>query len=122
MKYIPGVCNIGPAERAKRRRSGIMAAVTTVVLLAVLLVIDAPRAWRLLLILPASASASGFLQDAFHFCAGFGMKGLYNVVNSAGVTNDVASEEFRRLDRRKALKIIALSLAIGIVVAGLSLL
>jgi hypothetical protein len=85
-------------------------------------VIDAPRAWRLLLILPASASASGFLQDAFHFCAGFGMKGLYNVVNSAGVTNDVASEEFRRLDRRKALKIIALSLAIGIVVAGLSLL
>lgn len=121
-KYIPGVCNIGPAERTKRRQSGIVGLFIAMVLLVILLVIGAPKGWRLLLILPVSAAASGFLQDAFHFCAGFGMKGLYNVVNSAGITDNVASEEFRQKDRRKALLIIGLSLVIGVVVSGLCLL
>lgn len=122
MEYIPGVCNIGPAERAKRRLSGIIAATAMVFLLVVLMAIGAPKIWRLLVFLPASAAASGFLQDAFHFCAGFGMKGLYNVVNKAGIANDVTKAEFRRLDQRKAKKIIGLSLVIGTIVAGLSLL
>jgi hypothetical protein len=121
-KYIPGVCNIGPAERAKRRQSGIIASIVTLILLAILLAIAAPKAWRLLLILPASIAATGFLQSALHFCAGFGMKGLYNVVNSAGITDNVALEEFRLKDRRKAQLIIGLSLAIGVGFARLSLL
>lgn len=121
-QYIPGVCNIGPAERAKRRQSGIAAVVVTFVLLIILLTLNVSKYWRLALILPASAAASGFLQDAFHFCAGFGMKGLYNVANSAGITDNVASEEFRLKDRRKARMILGLSLAIGIIVARLSLL
>lgn len=119
--YIPGVCNIGPAERAKRRRSGIIDALAAIVLLVFLHAIGTPKDWRLLLILPASASAAGFLQDLLHFCAGFGMRGLYNVANNAGITNNVTSEEFRRKDRNKAQTIIILSLAIGIVAAGLSL-
>jgi hypothetical protein len=121
-KYIPGVCNIGPAERAKRRQSGIIALFVAIVLFVVLIAIGAPKGWRWLLILPVSAAASGFLQDAFHFCAGFGMKGLYNVVNSVGITDDVTLEAFRRKDRRKALMILGLSLATGIVVAGLCML
>lgn len=120
--YIPGVCNIGPAERKKRLQSGIIAAVVTLVLLVILVAIGAPKGWRLILVLPAAAAASGFLQNAFHFCAGFGMKGLYNVMNSAGTTDNVTSEAFRLKDRRKAQKILGLSLAIGIVAAGLSLL
>jgi hypothetical protein len=122
LEYVPGVCNIGPAERAKRRQSGIIAALIAIVLLVVLIAIGAPRGWRLLLILPASAAASGFLQDRLHFCAGFGMKGLYNVINSAGITNNVTSEEFRRKDKRRAKQILGLSLLIGVIVAGLSLL
>jgi hypothetical protein len=121
-KYIPGVCNIGPAERAKRRRSGIVAAVVTIILLVILVAVGVSKYWRLVLIVPASAAASGFLQDAFHFCAGFGMKGLYNVVNSAGITDNVDLEEFRRKDRQKALTIVSISVAIGAVIAGLSLL
>jgi len=120
--YVPGVCNIGPAERAQRRRGGIISLIVTLVLLAILLAIGAPRAWRLLLFLPASAAATGFLQDAFHFCVGFGMKGLYNVVNSVGITDNVTAEQFRLADRRKAQKIIVLSLAGGIIFACLSLL
>lgn len=121
-KYTPGVCNIGPAERSKRRQTGIIAAIVTIVLLLILVATGVSEYWRLILFLPASAAATGFLQDAFHFCVGFGMKGLYNVVNDAGMTNNVESEEYRRKDRQKAKMIIGLSLAIGAVVAGLSLL
>lgn len=121
-EYIPGVCNIGPAERAKRRRSGIAGAVIAFALLLLLLAIDAAPAWRLLLVLPVAGAASGFLQDAMHFCAGFGMKGIYNVINSVGITEDVQLEEFRRKDRDKALRIAGLSLAAGIAAAATSLL
>ena len=121
-QYVPGVCNIGPAERATRRRAGIIAGIVTLVLLIVLVAIGAPKPWRLLIFLPAAAAANGFLQDAFHFCVGFGMRGLYNVINSAGITNNVELEKFRLQDKRKAQQIIGLSLIIGIAVAALSLL
>jgi hypothetical protein len=120
-KYIPGVCNIGPAERARRRQSGLLAAAVTIALLMILMAIHTPTSWRLLIFLPATAAASGYLQSAFHFCAGFGMRGLYNVVNSAGITNDVQSEEFRRKDRSKALTIVAYSALVGAAVAVASL-
>lgn len=121
-KYIPGVCNIGPAERARRRLIGIISTMMAIILLVFLLVTDAPHAWRLLLILPVTSAASGFLQDAMHFCAGFGFKGIYNVISSAGITDNVELEEFRRKDRAKALQITGLALIIGTTVALLSLL
>ena len=121
-KYIPGVCNIGPAERAKRRQSGYLAAIFGIVLLILLAIFGAAKGWRIVLILPFSAAASGFLQDAFHFCAGFGMKGLYNVVNSQGITDDVTKEEYRQKDKRKALSILALSFLTGAVLTVISLL
>lgn len=121
-QYIPGVCNIGPAERRKRRMGGYLGLIVAIILLIVLIVIKAAWAWRLFLVLPLAAAASGFLQDALHFCAGFGMKGLYNVINSAGVTDNVELEEYRKKDRRKALQILWLSLLIGVVLTAAALL
>src|ERR1700689_506358 len=89
-KYIPGVCNIGPSERAKRRQTGLVALLASIILMVTLVAIGAPRGWRLLLILPLSAAAIGFLQDWLHFCVGFGLKGLYNVINRAGTTDSVS--------------------------------
>ncbi|MEO6109833.1 MAG: hypothetical protein ABIP50_02390 [Candidatus Saccharimonadales bacterium] len=120
--YIPGMCNIGPAERRMRRIAGILGAVVTLALLALLVVNDVSIWWRLILIIPAAGSATGFLQDAMHFCAAFGMRGMYNVINSAGVVDNVELEEYRLKDRRKALQIVLLSGVIGIVFAGLTLL
>jgi len=119
-KYVPGVCNIGPAERAARRRSGIFGLVIAFILLAFLLAIHAPRAWRLIVFLPAAGAASGFIQDTLHFCAGFGLKGLYNVANSLGKTDTVTQLEYRRQDKRKALRILYLSLLVGLVFAALA--
>lgn len=119
--YVPGVCNIGPAERIKRRQVGVIGTVATILVLLVLVILNVPHSWRLLVFLPATVAATGFLQDAFHFCAGFGIEGVYNIINNAGVTEGVTEKEFRRKDRNKALEIIGLSVVIGAIAAALSL-
>lgn len=54
--------NIGPRAVRLRRRAGYAGGMSAVVLLGILLVIDAPRPWRLALIVPLWMSALGFLQ------------------------------------------------------------
>lgn len=120
-EYVPGVCNIGPAERRTRRIGGIAGIAATILIFIGLLVADAPVWWRLILIVPASAAATGFIQDAMHFCAGFGLQGLYNVIHSTGVTDSVDAKEFRLADKRKAVQIIIYSIAIGLIVTAVSL-
>ncbi len=115
-EYIPGVCNIGPAEIRRRRQSGILGLVLSVGLLVFLLVIQADPVWRLLVALPVMSAATGFLQAYFHFCAGFGFKGVYNLAKPAGQTETVQQKEFRQKDRQKALQISAYSFAIGALV------
>ena len=57
------VCaNIGPNAVRLRRRAGYAGAAIALALLASLLVIDAPRLWRLALLAPLWMSALGFLQ------------------------------------------------------------
>jgi len=117
-EYIPGVCNIGPSEIARRRRSGWIGLAATLLLWAVFVLLNLPAAWRLILFFPATMSASGFLQAYFHFCAGFGFKGVYNLVKPAGQTETIQQKEFRRKDRQKALKITGLSILSGLIFAG----
>ncbi|MBC7565121.1 hypothetical protein H7100_02765 [Candidatus Saccharibacteria bacterium] len=121
-EYIPGMCNIGPSERRMRRLGGIAGSVVTVVILGLLIHFDAPTWWRLILIIPAAGAATGFLQDRLHFCVGFGMKGIYNVINSAGVVDNVELEEYRLKDKKKAQQIVIYSGLIGLAVGLLSLL
>lgn len=116
-RYEPGVCNIGPAEIAARRRSGHVAALVTVLALAVLVVMEAPPLWRLLLFLPAAGAASGYLQAALHFCANFGLRGVFNFSDRLRNTESVIAVGARARDRRKALRIIGLSVLVGAAVA-----
>src|SRR6266705_5768496 len=58
--YIPGVCNIGPAEIRKRQISGWIGFVATLALSGVLFYYDNPPLWRLLIFFPAMKAASGF--------------------------------------------------------------
>jgi hypothetical protein len=67
-------------------------------------------------------SAEGFLQAALHFCAGFGMKGVFNFGSELGKTETVEQAEFRRKDQRKALLISLYSALIGIAAAILGFL
>jgi hypothetical protein len=113
--YRPGVCNIGPAEIARRRRAGHIGLVATVGLLAGLIVLDAPPLARLLVVLPAVIAASGYLQARLRFCAGFGSAGVFNF-GEVGGTEQVADADARRRDRAKARRIGLASLAIGLAV------
>ena len=117
LEYVPGVCNIGAAETAQRRTFGWIGLGVTVVLWAIFVVFGVGAPWRLFLLLPAAGSASGFLQAAFHFCANFGMRGVFNFGPEVGKADTVEQAEFRLKDRRKAQTIIVLSLLIGIAVA-----
>lgn len=116
-EYIPGACNIGPAEIARRKRAGWTGLAATAVLWVLLIFFDVPTLWRLTLFIPATMAATGFLQAYFHFCAGFGFKGVYNLVKPAGQTETIQQKEFRRKDRQKALQITGLSALIGALVA-----
>lgn len=115
-QYIPGVCNIGPAEIKKRKQAGWMGLVATVVLWALFMLFDVPAAWRLTLFIPAMMSATGFLQAYMRFCAYFGFANLFNF-DEVGKTDTVVQAEFRAKDRRKAWQIVLLSVAVGVVVA-----
>ncbi len=111
--YEPGICNIGPAEIARRRRAGHVGLLATLVSFVVLVVIDAPPLTRLLVALPAAAAASGYLQAWLKFCAGFGSRGVFNF-GPLGHTREVADEDARARDRTRATQIGLASLAIGV--------
>ena len=117
-EYIPGVCNIGPAEIRARRMAGWMGLGATILLWILFFVFRVPAAWRLLLFFPATMSAVGFLQAAMHFCAAFGVMGVFNFGPNVGKTDTVEQAEFRRIDRQKALTILLYSGLIGIAVAA----
>jgi len=119
-EYIPGVCNIGPAEIARRRRTGWIGAGASVLLLLIFILFSTPPIYRLIIFLPVTSAASGFLQAYFHFCAGFGFKGVYNLAKPAGQTETIQQKEFRKKDRQKALQITGLAALIGLLFAAVT--
>jgi len=115
-EYRPGVCNIGPAEISRRRRSGHIGLAVTVVLFLILVALHVPPVFRLIVGLPAAGAASGYLQAAFKFCMGFASRGIFNF-GELGQTHEVANAEAHARDRSRANRILVGSLAVGIVVA-----
>ncbi len=113
LAYRPGVCNIGPAEIARRRRGGHVGLVATVGLFTGLALIGAPPPVRLLVALPAVAAASGYLQARYRFCAGFGSRGVYNF-GEVGPVTDVIAPDAKARDRARARQIGLAGVAIGV--------
>lgn len=117
-KYIPGVCNIGPAEVEKRERVGWYALFATALLGIVLVSSGAPEWTKVVLFFPATLSALGFLQAFFQFCAAYGMKGLFNVSDEDAKRESVEQQEFRKKDQQKAVLILIASALIGILIVA----
>ena len=117
LQYVPGVCNIGPAEIAMRKRTGRIGLALTVLVWGVLTSLGTAAIWFSLLVVPSGISAVGFIQAKMHFCAAFGMRGLFNFGSEVGKTDTALQAEFRAQDKRKALQILVYSALVGIVVA-----
>jgi hypothetical protein len=113
--YRPGVCNIGPAEIARRRRVGHVGLAASVILLVVLVLAGLPAWTRLLVAIPAVLAASGYLQARLRFCAAFGWRGVFNF-GTPGHIEDIDDRESRARDLARARQIGFGSLAIGLAV------
>lgn len=112
---MPGVCNIGPAEIARRRRAGHVAALATLAAFVALLVLGAPPVARFVVALPAAGAAVGYLQARLKFCAAFGSLGVFNL-GPLGRTARVDDPAARARDRGRAWQIVAGSAVVGAVV------
>jgi hypothetical protein len=119
IQYIPGVCNIGPDEISRRKQAGLMSFVIAALLLLFFILFHIPSVYRVIIFFPATLSAVGYLQAYFHFCAAFGLKGVYNILKPAGQTETILQKEFRKKDQQKAIKIIVLSIFIGVILTGI---
>ncbi len=121
-EYVPGVCNIGPAEIARRRRGAQVGVAAAVGLFTLLVLVDAPPPVRLLVALPVAVAASSYLQVRLKFCAGFGSRGIYNF-GEVGPVTQVTDPEALAKDRRRARQIglggAAVGLAVGVLAAVL---
>ena len=111
-RYQPGVCNIGPAEIARRRRSGHVGVIATVALFAVLVLVDAPPWARFSVALPAALAASGYLQAALKFCVAFGIGGVFNF-GKRGDMERIENSEAKARDRARSVQMLAMVAAIG---------
>ena len=118
-QYIPGVCNIGPAEIKRRKQAAWIGFAATVVLWGILVYLNAAPAWRLLLFLPAVMSAFGFIQAYMRFCIYYGFAALFNF-GDVGRTDTVQQAEFRARDKRKAWQITVGATLVGVLVAVLA--
>jgi hypothetical protein len=117
-EYKPGVCNIGPDEIARRRRSGHIGAIATLVTLAVLIAVEAPPQARFLVAIPAAAAAAGYLQAFFRFCIAFGSAGVFNF-GRRGTIEHVADPAARARDRKRVAQ---LGLAVALIAVAIGLL
>ena len=117
-EYQPGTCNIGSAEIAKRKETGWIGVGATAILALALVFFHVPAVWRVSLFAPAFVAATGFLQGFMHFCAGFGMQGVFNFGAQVGKTEEVEQAEFRRKDKQKAVQVLTYSALIAILLAA----
>jgi len=124
-EYVAGACNISKEEEGLRLVAGWLGSGLTVAAALAFVALGVPAVWRLTLFLPAAMGASGFLQAGMHFCANYGMRGVFNVGADVGMTRTVGeaesahAAEFAKKDRAKAFQILGLSALVGVVVAAI---
>src|ERR1700690_3894174 len=114
--YVAGICNIGPEEIRRRRTTGWVGLIIALILFAVLFWTGVDPWWRLLVFLPATLSASGFLQAYFQFCSGFARRGVFNF-GAIGQMNPVADDASKAKDRRWGNRITLYAVVIGALIA-----
>jgi hypothetical protein len=71
--------NIGPRERKRRLIGGVVFLLVAACVAGCLIWFNAPRPWRLLVFLPAWASAIGFFQVTGKTCVALAARGLRNM-------------------------------------------
>lgn len=124
-EYVPGKCNIGARGRAIRLATGL-GIIALFVALDVLALAPVSAASRLLLFVPFYVGLLAALEGTMSFCVLHATRGTYDLheptgmaFGSSGTKMDVGSDEWKKLDRRKA-RLMHLEAVLGaLVLAGL---
>lgn len=124
-EYVPGKCNIGSRGRAIRLSTGIVL-IGLSVLLALTIFNPLNHLFRLVLALPIYVGLLAGLEGSMSFCVLHAARGTYDFHEPVGMAigpsaslQRVASEEWKRIDRRKARQMHVEAVAGAIVLAAL---
>ena len=124
-EYVPGKCNIGMRGRAMRLTTGIVLIALSIVLGLIVLGQANPLV-RLVLVIPFYIGLLSMLEGSMSFCVLHARRGTYDFHEPRGYAssksntlNKVGSEDWKRIDRRKALTMHSEALAGAIVLAVL---
>jgi hypothetical protein len=113
--YRPGACNIGPAEIARRRQSGLIALAIAIVIGVVLVALDAPVWMRIAVFPPLAGALVALEQVRRRFCAGFALAGVRNL-GPLGAHEGVTEAADRAADRRAALVMVGYTSAVAAII------
>ena len=124
-EYVPGRCNIGPRGRAIRLTTGL-GIIALFVALDVLALGSISAAFRLLLFIPFYVGMLAVLEGTVSFCVLHASRGTYELheptgmaFGRSGTKMEVGSDEWKRLDWRKARLMHLEALLGALVLAGL---
>jgi hypothetical protein len=118
-EYQPGVCNIGRAERRKRRVVGVVSLVGAVAFVGYALAVAQSSSLLVLSFPLFFGAALGFVQDRMGFCVGFGALARYDLSGSGGGAGDVADAEAAWRDRKRAVTVLAVSVGVALAATAL---
>ena len=113
-EYIPGSCNIGPAEIRQRRAVATIGFALFITSSIALFGIDAPRAARLGLFFPLLVASVGWVQSRKKFCLAYGFMGTFNF-GKLGKLSRVADKASKRADRLTAISILVQALLYALI-------
>lgn len=116
--YEPGECNIGPAERRKRRYAGYVGFLAAAVVVVAVPLLELDPIWLLASAAPFYGGFLGILQARASFCAGFGLAGVYDVSDDGTDRIEVPDAAARRADRTRSLVMQLQAVALGVVLSG----
>ena len=115
LEYVAGACNIGPEEITRRKRAAAAGFVATLLLAVALVVLGTPSGLgpRLLIALPLTGAAIGWIQAQRRFCMAYGLAGTFNL-GKIGEMSRVTNSAALAADRRTALVIAVQGVAVGL--------
>lgn len=112
--YIPGTCNIGKEEVNKRKRLMALAGIGVIAFTFLCFNRADSISMKFLLFIFSSGFTLVYIQVRKKFCVSFGLAGYFNF-GKPGSAEKVADKSFLIEDRKKALKILLVSLLSGLV-------
>ena len=114
--YIPGICNLGKKEISRRKYQAIAGLLITIAFVIIVQMYQIETIWKLLIFAPVFYTTICLLQAREQFCVVFGINGVYNFSDERDLI-PVNEVEYRVKDRKKAIKILFLSVFIAVVIS-----